>query len=906
MTANPALADVLALPEDAAYPRVVSFARRFGEAHITLAMHAAFPLGLTPELVHLLRVNLVPGAPFIAEADLLLSALCGEAGEGFYEMDAAVRELLLEELVSDPDFGPTRLFHVAEFTLAYAERALDGATDPELRRFLGTQRWAALAQLQPEQASEELMDELTAAREEGDGNRAIRLARITDALSAPLAGQRELTALAANLRGVPAGQAPVSAAGRKAPPPPAPPPDPVFITAKVVVLGDSGVGKSGLSLVLAGQPFAPTDSTHGRRSWVMGTEEVTGSDGGRQEREVVLWDLAGQPGYRLVHQLHLNEVAVALLVFDSRSETDSLAGVRHWVGALAQARRLEGTTVPLRTFLVAARADRGGVAVSRERAQAMVDDLGLDGFFETSAREGWQITELSDAILRAIDWDALPAVKSSALFGSIRQFLLDEKAQGRVLAIADDLYRGFLRTQDDAADDTLRASFETCIGRVESRDLIRRLHFGGLVLLQPELLDAYASALVQAAGEEPDGLGFISEADALDGRFLWLAARSVTGAWLAADGRLADPAQEKLLLIATVEELLRHEIALKESTDQGVDLVFPSQFTRERPDAPDISGRQVTFAFEGALRSVYASLAVRLAHSSVFRYREMWQNAASYTAAAGGTCGIHLRELEEGRGELTLFYDGEAGPAVRGQFETYVAGHLRLRALPGTIVRRAIRSCPNCAYVLPDDLVQGRLNRGMESIRCPVCDETVILLRDEPPGTAEAAVSEMDRSADEQRDRSVAETRLKGKIETGDYDVFLCHNSRDKEQVIAIGERLKERGILPWLDIWEIRPGMRWQQALRRVITSVKAAAVFIGPGGAGPWQELETEALLGEFAQRGKPVIPVILEGRGSNPRLPAFLSSVHRVDMRTPSPDPFEQLVWGITGERPESRRS
>lgn len=131
---------------------------------------------------------------------------------------------------------------------------------------------------------------------------------------------------------------------------------------------------------------------------------------------------------------------------------------------------------------------------------------------------------------------------------------------------------------------------------------------------------------------------------------------------------------------------------------------------------------------------------------------------------------------------------------MRGQFETYVAEHLQQRALPGTIVRRTIRSCLACGYVLPDNLVLGRLSRGLHTIRCPMCDESVIPLRDDQPSeTAEAVVSEMNRSADEQRDRNVTETRLKGKIETGDYDVFLCHNSRDKAQVVAIGERLKER-----------------------------------------------------------------------------------------------------------------
>jgi hypothetical protein len=664
-----------------------------------------------------------------------------------------------------------------------------------------------------------------------------------------------------------------------------------YVNAKVMLLGDTGVGKSGLGLVLSGQQYKPTDSTHGRKVWTFDTQEVEIPGAGWQTREVLLWDLAGQPGYRLVHQLHLNEVAVALVVFDSRSEIDPFSGVKHWVRALVQARRLEDTTVPMHAYLVAARVDRGGVAVTQERIEAVIDDLGLDGFFETSAKEGWQITELADAVRNSIAWDALPMVSSSALFESIKQFLVDEKQQGRVLSTVDDLFHSFVRTRPNNVDhDSLRRSFEACIGRVESRDLIRRLHFGGLVLLQPELLDAYASAMVQAAKEEPDGLGFIREDAALAGNFR-----------LAAEERISDETQEKLLLIATVEELLRHEIALKETTDQGVDLVFPSQFTRERPGAPDIPGRQVMFAFDGPLHSVYASLAVRLAHSSLFRRQTMWQNAASYTATVGGSCGIHLRELEEGRGELALFYDEQAGAVVRSQFENYVAGHLQLRAVPGTVIRRAIRSCPVCSYVLPDDLVQGKLGLGMITTRCPLCEKSVIALRDEEPSTqAEAAVSAMNRSADESRDRSVAATRLKGKIETGDYDVFLCHNSKDKLHIIAIGERLKERGILPWLDIWEIRPGLRWQKELQRNVKKVKSAAVFIGAHGAGPWQELEVESLLQQFARRNRPIIPVILEGRLGSPRLPAFLSSWHIVDMRKPDPDPFEQLVWGITGEK------
>lgn len=882
MAADQAFADILALPQDAAYSRVISFARRFGEAHVTLAMHAAFPLGLSPELLHLLRVNLVPEAPFISEADLLLSALCQEAGEGFYEMDPAARELLLEELVSDPEFGPDRLFHTAEFVLAYAERSLEHTTDLYLRRFLGAQRWAALAQLQPEQASGELMDALNAAVREDDTARAVRLVRLTDALSAPLAGQRELTEFAADLRG----QVHGPATGSKAPPTP-PTRIPEFVAAKVVMLGESGVGKTALSLALTGRGFEPTSSTHGISIWRPDTQEVETPSGNVQTRAVVLWDFAGQPSYRVFHQQRLDKVSAALIVFDPVSYPDPLPSVKFWMRALAQQRGLEGAAaLPLKTYLVAARMDRGRLAVSSERIREIVDELGLDGFFLTSARDGRQIAELAEAIRTGIAWDALPVVSSSNMFTSVWRFVLNERDQGRALSTLDELFRSFAQAQPDVTDDDeSRAAFETCIGRVESQGLIRRLHFGGLVLLQAELLDDYVQTMLLAARAEPDGLGFISEHEALNRRLEW------------ADEELyGDPAQRGLLRIAAVEELLQQEIVLREINEQGEALTFPSEVTRRHPDLP---GVQVTFAFEGAPQAIYARLAVRLAHSGLFRKAGLWRDAASYTATAGGMCGIYLREFEEGRGELAVFRDEQAAPQVSSQFEAYVADYLDSWAGPG--IRYRIPTCQVCDYSQEAEAVRRRLDQGSTFTFCPNCGNRVSLLDEEPSTDTAAAVAEMKRNAEDQRDREVGATRLRGKIETSDFDVFLCYNAKDRQAVTAIGDRLKERGILPWLDVWEVRPGMRWQEELERRIKLVRSAAVFISPGSAGPWQSLEIEGLLTQLSRRSLPVIPVILEGRAGNPRLPGFLRTLNAVDMRNPVPDPFDQLVWGITGTRP-----
>jgi len=105
---------------------------------------------------------------------------------------------------------------------------------------------------------------------------------------------------------------------------------------------------------------------------------------------------------------------------------------------------------------------------------------------------------------------------------------------------------------------------------------------------------------------------------------------------------------------------------------------------------------------------------------------------------------------------------------------------------------------------------------------------------------------------------------------------------------------------LPWLDEWELRPGFSWQKALAEQISKGKSVAVCAGKSGIGPWQDKEIEAFLGEAVKRECPIIPVILRRSKHIPELPIFLRGVTWVNFRKKKPDPLQQLIWGITGER------
>jgi WD40 repeat protein/GTPase SAR1 family protein len=669
-----------------------------------------------------------------------------------------------------------------------------------------------------------------------------------------------------------------------------------YRNAKVVLVGDSGVGKSGLGMVLMDKPFEPTESTHARHIWTLHEQKIHLASDYPEIREILLWDLAGQPGYRLIHQLHLDEVTLALIVFDARSETDPFAGVFHWERALQQAQCIQGKfTFPLKKFLVAARVDRGGVAVSDKRIADLQQKFSFERYFQTSAKTGREIAELKKAITDAIVWDELPGISSTQLFQKIKSFLIAEKEAGRPLETVDALYRLFLIAKARTQKDDLRAPFETCIARVESAGLIKRLSFGNLVLLQPELLDVYASALINAVRDEPEGFGSIEEERVKRGDF-----------YIPEEERLQDKAQERMLLIAMVEDLLYRELILRE----GDILVFPAQSTRDDPDLPEPEKKAVTFTFDGPILNIYATLAVRLANSGMFQRDGLWKNAVTYSASIGGTCGLRLETNHDGHGTLSLFFDAAANEQTRYHFEEYVQLHLQRKALPDSLIRRRIFTCMQCSMVVTEQMVQLCKEHNLIELDCPICKTKISLLdREQRIPTLPTSLTQiMDHAADRQREREARKSKQDGtksilaaKRERNQFDVFLCCNDEDKPVVRQYGEQLKDLGILPWFAEWDVQPGISWQSQLEAQIPQVKSAAIFIGKTSIEKWERLIKEALIREFVRRDCPVVPVLLPEATQTPKLPLFLEGLQWVDFRQAEPDPLEHLIWGITGQKP-----
>jgi MinD-like ATPase involved in chromosome partitioning or flagellar assembly len=138
-------------------------------------------------------------------------------------------------------------------------------------------------------------------------------------------------------------------------------------------------------------------------------------------------------------------------------------------------------------------------------------------------------------------------------------------------------------------------------------------------------------------------------------------------------------------------------------------------------------------------------------------------------------------------------------------------------------------------------------------------------------------------------------------VKRSPFDVFLSYRHQDRESVRAIAQSLEERGIRPWLDVEEILPGQIFTNILEQGIAQSGAIAIFIGENGIGDWQTRELANVVEPLISRGKPIIPVLLPTAQDVSHLPLFLKDFVWVDFRRSNPDPIDQLIWGITGKKP-----
>jgi hypothetical protein len=139
------------------------------------------------------------------------------------------------------------------------------------------------------------------------------------------------------------------------------------------------------------------------------------------------------------------------------------------------------------------------------------------------------------------------------------------------------------------------------------------------------------------------------------------------------------------------------------------------------------------------------------------------------------------------------------------------------------------------------------------------------------------------------------------------FDTFISYNSADLDHAKALHRLLAQRGLKPWIDTQDLRPGASFQDALEESLQGARSVLACIGPRDRGPWQREEIRVALSRSAAERLPVIPVLLPGAPRAPDLSAFLKERSWVDLREGIDDEgLDRIVWGITGAKPGDQRA
>jgi GTPase SAR1 family protein len=527
-----------------------------------------------------------------------------------------------------------------------------------------------------------------------------------------------------------------------------------YTSAKVLLTGNSGVGKSGLAHWMIHEKLILTSSTDAVWATILPFPQTAKLPEGT-EREVWLWDFAGQADYRLIHQLYMDGTDVALMVFNPQDD-DPYEGLAEWDRAITRA----AGGRPFQKLLVAGRVDRGGLRVSGEAMKTFAGQRGFLGYHETSAMTGQGCAALRQAILDAIPWDKLPYTTSPKIFRRMKQEVIKLKDEGeRVLLRIGELESELkLRMPDEPfTPDELVAVVRLLAGagviwllpyeeRESSFDAEAvkgsersRTSFEW-VLLQPERINSYAAAVVREVKKHPLEIGCITEDEVMAARYE-----------VPKETKLRR-AEEEIVLREMLRTMIARGICLRQNTSEGSLLVFPAYFRRERPVLPEHPPAFVSYRFQGLLDEIYTTLVVRLHHTEAFDKDELYRDAADFKALGSGLrAGLKLTRLPDSNGEITVYLDPEIPIGIKVIFMQFVDDHLRSRHRATDVVRTRHYVCEFCGEpVESHENVRKKINEGTPSIRCVECDGFVELFDEIELRFGSQEVKEMARAWERQ------------------------------------------------------------------------------------------------------------------------------------------------------------
>jgi len=258
----------------------------------------------------------------------------------------------------------------------------------------------------------------------------------------------------------------------------------------------------------------------------------------------------------------------------------------------------------------------------------------------------------------------------------------------------------------------------TVIGLLAGQGLIQPLAFGDFVLLQPEQINNYGSAVVRAARNSKTELAGLSEDKILNADIYFQ------------DMERLKSEDEKILLRAMLQTFFDRSLCLRVDTPEGVKLVFPAFFKQNRPEIPERPQIKVTYRFTGPIDEIYTTLIVRLHYSNEFETDRLWRYAADFTSFCEGRVGLLLTKERDEVAKIQAYFVGDVDENIEVLFIKYVDEHLKRNVKSRDDVKMFREYiCPHCQTPVENKRsINKKLAEGKTSIICVECEERVQLV----------------------------------------------------------------------------------------------------------------------------------------------------------------------------------
>ena len=476
-----------------------------------------------------------------------------------------------------------------------------------------------------------------------------------------------------------------------------------YVSAKVVLVGESEVGKSCLASRLAKDEYVELGSTHGMKLWQMKPEQLDPNAAAPEgeQRDITIWDLGGQDEYRLVHQLFLHDTNLALMLFSPDRGEKALEDVHEWNLRLEKQKR--GATTKL---LIGTKADAiNHEIIDHNGIESLIKDCGMAADWHlVSAKENIRVDELKAAISQAIDWQSLSVTTRPVLFQRVREAITERQQHGEIVLLYSELEKQIQASELPADEPFDPGAVRTVVNQLERQGVIVDTFLSSgerALVLQIGYIEIYASSLILAAKAKPRGVPALELAE-LDGM------KSYPGI---KDKDRLHLFQERIVIECVVQLLLQHGLCLKH---EGL-LIFPALFpildSQETDDTQTIS---LYYDFTGAIDNIYSSLVVKLAHSERFGRVRLSGNRADYDQ-----CGLKKVDRRSGFAHLDLLFGTDCSKETRDLFINFVEDHLQRE---GVEIKEVLEITCTCSYRFDEALIRERIDDNRNDVICPRCE----------------------------------------------------------------------------------------------------------------------------------------------------------------------------------------